>query len=149
MIPDFDANGNLPEGVHPATWPELVTTFGANPHRQRLLSGLRLVLLRLNSAGCQTVYLDGSFVTAKEIPSDFDGAWDMQNVDLLRLKAIEPTLFDFSDGRAAQKRKFLGELFPAEFQEGSTGHTFLNFFQVDKESGASKGIIAINLRSLS
>jgi hypothetical protein len=149
VIPSFCSEGNLPEGVHPATWPELVAAFGINPHRLRLLSGLRMVLIRLYSAGCKTVYLDGSFVTSKAIPKDFDGAWDMQNVDLLRLRTLEPTLFDFSDGRAAQKRKFMGELFPADLQEQSTGRTFLDFFQVDRETGASKGIVAIDLRSLS
>lgn len=149
VIPNLYSDGNLPEGIHPATWAELVTAFGTNPHRQRLLLGLRSVLLRLYSAGCGTVYLDGSFVTAKDVPNDFDGAWDMHNVDLIRLRRLEPTLFDFSAGRAAQKRRFMGELFPANSQEESTGRTFLDFFQVDRETGASKGIIAIDLRSLS
>jgi len=30
--------------------------------------------------------------------------------------------------------------------EGTAGRTFLEFFQVDKETGAVKGIVAIDLR---
>src|SRR2546425_628399 len=38
----------------------------------------------------------------------------------------------FSRGRAAQKQRFLGELFPAQLPEGATGRAFLDFFQVSK-----------------
>jgi hypothetical protein len=40
--------------------------------RRTLLAGLREALGALREAGCRTVYLDGSFVTAKEAPEDFD-----------------------------------------------------------------------------
>lgn len=41
MIPPFDpAGGNLPPGVHPATWDEIVARYGSTPHRLRLLAGL-------------------------------------------------------------------------------------------------------------
>jgi len=58
---------------------------------------------------------------------------------------LDPILLDFSNGRAAQKAKYLGELFPAETPEGSTGRTFLEFFQIDKQTGRPKGIVGINL----
>ena len=73
MIPVFDANGNLPPGIHVVTWNELVARFGTTPHRQMLLDGLRAALLSLKDSGCRRVYIDGSFVTAKEEPGDFDG----------------------------------------------------------------------------
>jgi Family of unknown function (DUF6932) len=53
---------------------------------------------------------------------------------------------DFSHARAVQKAQFLGEFFPADLPEGLTGKTFLEFFQTDKETGAPKGILALNLR---
>jgi hypothetical protein len=105
-------------------------------------------LLKLAAAGCEMVYLDGSFVTEKATPSDFDGAWELNNVDLQRLLALEPVLFDFSNQRAAQKRKYFGEFFPADKQEGRTGRTFVDFFQQDKDTGVAKGIVAIELRTL-
>jgi hypothetical protein len=148
MIPSFQADGNLPPGIHSAAWSEFEMRFGNDPHRQRLMYGLRQVLLKLASAGCATAYIDGSFVTEKAVPSDYDGAWELKNVDLRRLQAIEPFLFDFSNGREAQKRKYLGEMFPADFQELSSGRTFLNFFQQDKSTGDPKGLVAVDLTTL-
>ena len=41
-----------------------------------------------------------------------------------------------------------GELFPAQFREGGSGPTFLEFFQIDKETGDAKGIVVVELREL-
>ncbi len=77
MIPPFEqASGNLPLGIHEATWDELVARFGYNQHRQALLAGLKVALQALGTAGCRRVYIDGSFVSAKELPGDFDGCWE-------------------------------------------------------------------------
>jgi hypothetical protein len=53
---------------------------------------------------------------------------------------------DFSNSRARQKARLRGEFFPAELPEGLTGKTFLEFFQTDKETGAPKGIVGLDLR---
>jgi hypothetical protein len=124
------------------------TYFGTAPGRNLLLRGLRRALLPLARAGCETAYLDGSFVTSKPIPNDFDACWEMTNVDISRLQLEEPVLLDFSNRRAAQKVKFGGELFPARAQANPSGAIFLDFFQRDKNTGNPKGIIAIDLRSL-
>jgi Family of unknown function (DUF6932) len=146
-IPAFDsASGNLPPGVHDATWAELESTFGWTPERERLLLGLRGALLALQAAGCRRAYVDGSFVTSKDVPGDFDGCWEPQGVDPDRL---DPTLLDFSPGRAAQKAKYGGELFLAGDSATSVGARFLDFFQKDKTTGDPKGIIAIDLGGLS
>jgi hypothetical protein len=92
----------------------------------------------LRKAGCRLVYLDGSFVTRKERPGDFDACWDVQNVDDARL---DPVLWDFSRGREAQKQRFLGELFPAQLPGGATGKAFVDFFQINRMSGEPKGIL--------
>ena len=94
MIPVFDANGNLPPGIHVATWDELVARFGANAQRQMLLSGLRAALLWLKDAGCLRVYVDGSFVTAKEEPGDYDDCWEVNGVDPDKL---DPVLLEFAN----------------------------------------------------
>ena len=144
MLPPLDKEGYLPPGVHSATWDEVCDAFGDNPYRDRLLAGLRAALENLKLAGCTTVYLDGSFVTEKEIPGDFDGCWEVVGVDP---GALDPVLLDFSNGRAAQKAKYLGELFPVRSDSGSIGQTFLEFFQSDQD-GSPKGIIALDLRRL-
>jgi len=145
MIPPFEASSNLPPGVHTATWSECASAFGTTPHRRALLAGLRAALEALRAAGCRRVYIDGSFVTAKRRPNDFDGCWDMEGVHPDQLDSV---LLTFDRGRAAQKAKYRGELFPAQFAEGGSGMTFLEFFQFDKE-GRPKGIIALNLQELS
>jgi len=145
MIPPFDDAGNLPPGIHWATWDELVERFGTSPYRNQLLDGLRRALHSLAYAGCQIAYIDGSFVTAKEIPGDFDACWDSRDVDGDRL---DPVLLDFTNRRAAQKAKYGGELFPSISLADPAGNTFLEFFQVDKSTGDAKGIIAIDLKKV-
>jgi hypothetical protein len=148
MIPDFQDDGNLPPGIHRATWAEVEQLFGFDAHRKRLLHGFRAMVTVLAAAGCKRVFLDGSFAGAKAIPSDFDALWDMQDVDLPRLYASEPLFWSLGAGRAAQKAKYLGEMFPADFIESSSGKTFLEFFQIDKQTGSPKGIVEIDLGTL-
>ncbi len=93
-------------------------------------------------------YLDGSFVTSTSFPKDFDACWDLTGVNLPLLKRNAPIFFQFSNLRAAQKARFGGELFPAQFSAGPVGMTFLHFFQTDKTTGLPKGIIELNLVSL-
>jgi len=142
MIPPFDARGLLPPGGHWATWEEISERFGGNNHRQALLVGLRRALVALRRAGCGTVYLDGSFVTTKEHPADFDACWSVSGVND---ELLDPLLLDFSQDRAAQKAEYGGELFPAEWLTPGFGVAFLDFFQIDAASGAGKGIVAVDL----
>lgn len=145
MIPQFDSDGNLPPGIYEGTWDEFVSRFGWTVHRQKLIIGLKKALESLRNAGCLTVYIDGSFVTSKEIPEDYDACWDIYNV---QASLVDPVLLIFDNGRAAQKAKFLGELFPATFIEAGSGQRFLDFFQIDKRTNNPKGIIKINLGGL-
>ena len=88
------------------------------------------------------MFLDGSFVTGKEMPGDYDACWA---VDSVNEDNLDPVFLDFDDHRARQKARFLGEYFPADVPEGVSGKTFLEFFQRDKESGEPKGIVALNM----
>jgi hypothetical protein len=141
MIPPFQLNGHLPDGIHNATWSELLERFGWNQRRQSLLAGLERALNDLRDAGCRRVYLNGSFVTSKDEPGDFDACWDPTGVDFDR---IEPTLLEFDDARAAQKLRYGGELFPADWDAVGDGTTFLEFFQ-SMRGGGKKGIVRIDL----
>ena len=143
MLPEFNRDGRLPPGIHWATWQEVQARFGFSSRRQQLLGGLRVALEDLNRAGCSTVYIDGSFVTAKHEPGDYDACWDIGGVDM---EALDSVFLDFSRRRAAQKRKYFGEFFPAQMPAGASGRVFLEFFQTDKETGRSKGIVGLNLQ---
>jgi hypothetical protein len=144
-IPKFNTDGNLPPGIHLVGWPDFEQRFAITPHRRQLVNGLSSALSVLRTAGCQRVYIDGSYVTRKEVPNDYDAAWEPGGVDLMLLRSLEPVFFDFTNLRAAQKAKFLGEFFPSSVVADSVGTTFLDFFQVDKATGNAKGIIALDL----
>jgi hypothetical protein len=145
MIPDFQEDGTLPPGIHWAEWTEFSRRFGGNAHRGQLLAGLKEAVQILATAGCAVVYVDGSFVTSKDFPNDFDACWDMRGVNPA---ALDPVFLDFSNSRAAQKSRFMGEFFPAQMPEGASGKTFSDFFQTDRDSGNPKGIVAIDARRL-
>lgn len=141
MVPNFRDDGNLPSGVHWASWAEIEARFGQTAHRRRLLRGFREAIDQLREAGCKAAYLDGSFVTSKAVPGDFDACWDVFDVDPDK---IDPVFLDFGNQRAAQKSRFGGEFFPAQLPEGDSGKTFLEFFQTDKDTGNAKGILGVD-----
>ena len=87
-----------------------------------------------------TRLVERQFVTTKDEPGDFDACWDQTGVDL---GVLDPVLLDLSAGRAAQKARFGGELFPNVTERGS-GLVFAEFFQNDRETGR-KGIVVIDL----
>lgn len=98
MIPDFDpATGNLPTGEHIATWRDMLERFGRTDWRRKLLVGMHEALRLLRDAGCKRVYIDGSFVTAKEVPGDYDACWDAKDVDF---DLLDQRLLTFDRGRA-------------------------------------------------
>jgi len=138
-------SGNLPKGIHESTWDEIEARFGTNDRRRELLEGLRRAVISLRDAGCLRVYIDGSFVTAKERPGDFDGCWEVAGVDP---DLLDPVLLTFVDARAEQKARFGGELFPAEASADPHGTRFLDYFQQDKLTGEPKGIVSLDLKEL-
>lgn len=145
MIPNFEINGNLPPGIHNATLEEVKERFSTNPHRKNLLIGLDKLIDHLKDVGCFLVYLDGSFITNKEYPNDYDLAWSIVGITDDNVLKIDSILLDVNKYRKEMKEKYMGDIFPAEIPEGKTGKTFRDFFQVDKNTGEQKGIIAINL----
>jgi hypothetical protein len=143
MIPDLvDVGGPwkvLPPGVFEASLAEVESRFATNDHRRTLFAGLEAATAALVHAGCACMYLDGSYVTEASDPADFDVCWDSQGVDPTLL---DPVFLDFDDGRRRQKAKYGGEFFPAAaIADGA--HRFIDFFQVDKATGARKGIIKV------
>jgi hypothetical protein len=133
----------LPPGVHLATLAEVATTFATNAKRRLLYDGLLLaaMAMALRMAGCGKLYLDGSYVTAKTVPSDYDGCWDPAGMDPAKLDAV---FLDFANKRQAMKNKFGGEFFPSSAPNTPT-QTFLDFFQIEKFTGEAKGILLIVL----
>ena len=144
VLPDFDPlTGYLPTGVHAASWQEIRPRFGTNMHRSQLVDGLERALRRLADAGCQSVLIDGSFVSAKPLPNDYDVAWYPTGVDPDR---VDNVLLDMSNRRAAMKAKYGGEFFSAS-KQAAPGTCFRDFFQTDRE-GLAKGVVEVDLGTL-
>ena len=149
MIPEFvDISGCpwavLPPGIHTTSLEEVKARFTFTPKRQVLFGGLRRGIWNLAAAGCERIFLDGSFVTAKPNPGDYDACIDPTSIDFSKL---DPVILELSNGRAAQKKKFLGEYFWFDAQADAFGRPFLEFFQVERNTGKPKGIIEIPIVS--
>lgn len=72
-IPDLNANGHLPHGIHDATLDEIAEAFGHGSPRRALMEDLRRyvsALIRWPLA--QALLIDGSFVTDQTQPKDID-----------------------------------------------------------------------------
>jgi len=140
MIPPLDPDtGYLPPGIHAAVWTDVWARFSSTPYRASLTLGLRQGLEQLRDAGCRTALLDGSYISAKEIPGDYDVAYEPFGMDPDRL---DPVFFEFGNLRAAMKIKFGGEFFPAHFY-AAPGILYRDWFLKDKD-GVAKGIIQID-----
>ena len=142
VIPLFDPDtGQLPPGIHHASWSEIVERYGQTPRRRTLLAGLEAGIAALRHAGCRILYIDGSFVGAKEDPGDFDVCWESAGVEG---RLLDPILLTFGQRRAAQKEKYQGEFFIAQSAADPHGTRYLDFFQHTRE-GVPKGIVALSL----
>ncbi len=140
MLPEFEEiSGNLPPGLHNVTWEEVVHRYGYNTTRRRLLVGLKKGLDALRAAGCSQYYLNGSFITAKLMPSDFDGCYPLQgiNEDLL-----DPVLLNTENDCEVQRLHYRGEFWP------DTNGSMVEFYLRDNRTYPvqAKGIVVINLK---
>lgn len=73
-LPDFNDDGDLPEGVHPATLAEVLARFGAGTVQRRAVADRlrRLYELTVSSGQLARFIVFGSFVTAEPEPNDVD-----------------------------------------------------------------------------
>ena len=102
MLPEFNRDGNLPEGVHQATEAEVILRFAtSSARRQWLGERLRDLLQMAKSTGkLERVFLWGSFVTSKEAPNDLDVLLVMAaNFDLEQLSEDCRRLFAYAQAR--------------------------------------------------
>ncbi len=102
MLPEFDAYGNLPTGVHLATEEDVFARFATSSARRRWLGErLRAVITTAKATGkLQRLILWGSFVTAKVAPDDLDLLLVMA-VDFDMSPVADPlrSLFDYPQAR--------------------------------------------------
>lgn len=75
-IPDFTAQGLLPDGIHECTLDEVRDRFGRFQSSDRRIQLLQKLTQFLHEARLTTlvkgIFIDGSFVTNKDEPNDID-----------------------------------------------------------------------------
>jgi hypothetical protein len=130
----------LPPGIHEATMDEVFERYATNDCRCILFSGFKHGVENLFNAGCQQVFLDGSYITANPNPGGYIALWDRKFVDPI---ILDPVFLDFARGTIFQKEKYFGEFFPISATVRGTGMSFMNFFQRDQLTGAPKGIVRV------
>jgi len=143
MIPDFTPGGELPPGEHTATLNQLEHRYATTPVRRTQYEGLVRACRALTAAGATTVWVNGSYITTKPEPGDYDATFDVDGLDWIALGLSEPELLDFDAPRTTQKRVYGGELVP----NVPGGVDFVDFFQHNRD-GDRKGIIRIDLTEL-
>lgn len=142
----FNTRGILLPGIHVVPWSEFVSLYSFSPRRQHLFNGMERAFIHFRNAGCTQIYIDGSFVTRKIEPNDYDACWDMAGVNF---SLLDPMFHrDLRMGTKKHKLVYYGEFYPAPTIEGGSGLTFLDFFQTDRETGNRKGIILIELEGV-
>jgi len=148
-IPGLNQNGELPPGVHVATFSEIKTAFGLSTgRRKRLTEGLLKAVEMFKSAGVQFILIDGSYTTDKADPEDIDGCWSASGN--IKINKINPVFWNFSNStefqaqRAKAKDQYGLDFFIAETLEGNSGKSFSEFFKTNR-NGDRKGIIKISL----
>jgi hypothetical protein len=73
-LPEFDHRGDLPEGVHRASWDEVLARFShGTPQRQLVTAKLaRIYELARRTGKLERFVIFGSYITAEPEPQDVD-----------------------------------------------------------------------------
>ena len=139
MIPRFNKNGYLPRGIHKATLNEVGKRFGTgSQQRKEIFKSVISVtrLLRKHKTDIKRFLLNGSYVTFKEAPEDFDC------IVILREG------FDFKSPEAKKLRRskklFNGHVLFVMEEDASESKQVIDFFGHDRD-GKAKGIVEVKL----
>ncbi len=147
-LPSFRDDGWLPAGHHAATWQEIVLRFGGrqNSRRADVLAGLlrwRNAAHAANLTGL--VVLNGSFISSKEAPGDFDlvFSYNAATEALIRNSAEARALTDY---QACRQLGFSEDVFalPESLKTSSPTLSGLDMFDFDRQ-GKSKGVVEVPL----
>lgn len=142
-IPEFREDGWLPVGHHAAGWEEIAIRFGGRPgSRREYLTG-KLLQLRdtLRAAGIPgTILLDGSYISEKPEPGDFDILL-IGPADIQVRKDTEPNLAALLDANAAEERGYSVFFIPEDSPVRGLLTTLWDF----SKEGVAKGIVEVVL----
>ena len=142
-IPPFRPDGWLPSGHHAADWDEVLLRFGGKPNSRRAQLTAELTHLRdaLQAAGVTgTILLDGSYISEKPEPGDFD-VLIVGPADLQMRKDREPNLASLLDASTAEAQGY--SLFFVT--EASPMRKVISAVWDFSKEGIAKGVVEIAL----
>ena len=106
---------------------------------------MKRLIRHLRSVNCKSHFVNGSFVTIKEKPNDYDACWNVVGV---KFEQIDPILLHADEaGKQAMQRKYGGDIRPDQFSPTELDGTYLEFFQLDRD-GSAKGIVELSLMEI-
>jgi hypothetical protein len=142
-LPDFNASGDLPTGIHRATFNEMIQRFGS-AGGQRKVCTLRLshvYELAKRTGHLQQFVIFGSYVTAQPNPNDIDLVLVMDDAFRLEECPVESrALFDHAVAQARYGASVFW-LRPGLLIGESLGD-FIHYWQV-KRDGSRRGIVEV------
>jgi len=145
MLPNYDENGFLPEGVWDCSLEELQTRFAAfrrSDRRLKLFAELEKLFAEIIKTNwVKEIIIDGSFVTEKEEPNDIDIilALHKSTANIETPFWIENTL---DRTRLAKKYKFDVMVVLDQSRKYQVN---LDFFQQVRQSDLRKGVVRLTL----
>jgi len=127
-------------GIHKAKIEEIEHKFGSGSvKRKELFIGLQklIQLLHKHKESIKNFLLDGSFVTIKESPGDYDCI----------LVVKKDFNFDSPEAKKLQhsKKFFYAHNFTCMEEDLDRCHRLLNLFGHDKDTGKPKGLVEVIL----
>lgn len=127
-------------GIHSFTLEELKNQFSYNEPRAAIFEKIAKLASHLKNAGCQKLYIGGSFITGKKVPGDFDACFEYNGADM---RLLDPLLKNPLADKVARKAKFGGDVFMRGANRMNADH--VREFQLGRDSN-TKGIVVIDLR---
>ena len=143
MLPALNEQGDLPPGVHVASWPEIERRFGSGSSaREGAMATLKhLHELALRTGALRAFYVFGSFVSAASTPRDIDLALVMDAGFCLEDCPRESrTLFSHADAEARYRASIFW------LREGTLSEQAMREFLATwqtKRDGSVRGILEV------
>jgi hypothetical protein len=144
-IPEFQADGNLPPGIHAASLADVEARFGGTPVRERQLGLMReVVTAAAPYKSIKRVLVWGSFVTSKPEPRDLDYSVVVSSEHFRTSVAPEHRRFlapiDARIYYGVDRNRLVITDFPVELYSEPV------YFVCETREGTQRGIIEISLR---
>lgn len=145
------STGLLPVGNHKMKWREVRKLFGTTSHRRYLLERLHAVYIVLKKAGVTKIWLDGSFVTSKVRPNDYDLSYELTE-DIFAELPSDPFKLEKAD--TLLRGRYAGDIKAEPMIGGATYHKDLfpnvvgHTHNGKPIEGAKKGIVVLTLADL-